>query len=68
MPLAIVLTTEFDALKRPAEEAAALYKAHDKLLEFGALAGCQHGHFVDYDTDATTHWFKAIGRVADIYL
>lgn len=68
MPLAIVLTTEFDALRKCAEEAAALYKAQDKLLEYGCLAGCQHGHFTDFTQDASKSWFDAIARVADIYL
>jgi len=68
MPKAIVLTTEFDSLRKPAEEAAELYKEHGKLLELGVLKGCHHGHFVDYNLKATDPWFAAIARVAKIYL
>jgi hypothetical protein len=64
MPPAIVLTTEFDAQRKPAEEAAMIYDEHEKLLELGILKGCHHGHFVDYDLKATKPWFTAIGRIA----
>ena len=65
----VVLTTEFDSLKRPAMELAALYEEGGILLEpCGVLAGCAHGQFVHYDLLPSNEWFGACARVSRIYL
>jgi acetyl esterase/lipase len=48
-PKTLIITTEFDMYRRSAEKAAALFERNGKLLEFGILKGCHHGHYFDFN-------------------
>ena len=68
IPKAIVLTTEFDSLKNSSHEAADLYKANGKLLEYGKMKGCAYGHHYHYDFETSDLYYSAIARAMKAYL
>jgi hypothetical protein len=67
-PPLIVVTTEFDTMKRAGLEAAAKYRKNGNLLGCAVIKGCHSPHYVNSNHPRTDAFFKIFEDVCKKYL
>ena len=67
-PPAVILTSEYDLLRKSAEQATRVYRRNKNLLAYGNFRGAHHSFQYDFKHERTDAWFNTIKALTDKYL